>query len=130
VAKQRLLKFGENRLSAARGPGALRRFLSQFQQPLVYILLAAGGRDGRGCASGWTPAVILGVVLMNAVVGFIQEQRAEQALAALQRLVRTEAAVRRGRAAAAYPGRGARPRRHRPFASGAIRCLPTCGCSR
>ena len=70
------------------------RLLSQFQQPLVYILLAAGAVTA-GLRELVDAAVILGVVLMNAVVGFIQEQRAEQALAALQRLVRTEAAVRR-----------------------------------
>lgn len=93
-AKRRLLKFGENRLSAARGPGALRRFLSQFRQPLVYILLSAGAVTAA--LREWVDAVVIvGVVLINAVVGFIQEQRAEQALAALQRLVRTEASVRR-----------------------------------
>jgi len=93
-AKRRLLKFGENRLSTSRGPGILRRFLSQFRQPLVYILLAASVVTA-GLREWVDASVILGVVLLNAVVGFIQEQRAEQALAALARLVRTEATVRR-----------------------------------
>lgn len=92
--KQRKARFGPNRLSTSRGPGALRRFLSQFRQPLVYILLLAGAVTA-GLREWVDAGVILAVVFLNAVIGFLQEQRAEQALAALARLVRTEATVRR-----------------------------------
>ncbi|MBL9005306.1 MAG: HAD-IC family P-type ATPase [Myxococcales bacterium] len=94
-AQRRLLRFGPNRIRSAQGPSALVRFLSQFRQPLVYILLFAGA--ATFLLREWVDGgVILGVVLLNAIIGFIQEQRAEHALAALSRLVATEATVRRG----------------------------------
>jgi cation-transporting ATPase F len=93
-AARRLDRFGRNRIRSSQGQSALRRFLSQFRQPLVYILLLAGVVTFllREWVDG---SVILGVVLINALVGFVQEQRAEQALAALSRLVQTECTVRR-----------------------------------
>ena len=72
----------------ARGP--LLRFLLQFHQPLIYILIVSGlvtAFLGEYVDSG----VIFGVVLVNALVGYIQEAKAVNALAALVRTMTTEA---------------------------------------
>jgi len=71
------------------------RFLLQFHQPLIYILLAA---TGITVALGeWVDAsVIFGVVFINAVAGYLQEAKAEKAIDALAKMAVTEATVRRG----------------------------------
>ncbi|MDI3492663.1 MAG: cation-transporting P-type ATPase [Desulfomicrobiaceae bacterium] len=93
-AERRRAQFGPNRLTTRKGKSALTRFLLQFHQPLVYILLvAAVVTIGLG---EWVDAsVILGVVLVNAVVGYIQEAKAVSALEALATSMVTEAVVRR-----------------------------------
>lgn len=64
--------FGPNELSPRKGHGPLVRFLLQFHQPLIYILLAA--TLVTVFLQEWVDAaVILGVVLVNACVGFLQE---------------------------------------------------------
>ncbi|MEW6678790.1 MAG: cation-transporting P-type ATPase [Pseudomonadota bacterium] len=91
-AALRLLRHGPNTLPEHPGKPAWLRFLSQFNQALIYILLAAGAITaalGEWVDSG----VIFGVVLINAVVGYIQEAKAENALAALKRLLATSARV-------------------------------------
>jgi Ca2+-transporting ATPase len=94
-AAKRLKHFGPNAVSSRGGTPAWKRFLLQFHQPLVYILLAAVAVTAA--LSEWVDSgVIFGVVLVNAVVGFIQENRAEKAIEALSRMVTTHAAVRRG----------------------------------
>jgi Ca2+-transporting ATPase len=71
------------------------KFVQQFNQPLVYILLLAGGV--AALLGEWVDSsVIFGVVVINAVVGFFQEAKAEKAIDALARLVVTEAIVLRG----------------------------------
>lgn len=92
--KHRQDEFGMNQMTARRGTPAWAKFLQQFNQALVYILLAA---TAVSAALGeWVDAgVIFGVVLINAVVGFIQESKAEKAIESLAKLVRTEATVRR-----------------------------------
>jgi cation-transporting ATPase F len=73
---------------------ALGRFFRQFRDPLVYVLLASAAVTlslGQLVDSG----MILGVVLLNAVIGLLQESRAEQALAALATMVATEVTVLR-----------------------------------
>jgi cation-transporting ATPase F len=93
-AKLRLAKYGLNLLKMAPPVSALKRFLLQFNQPLVYILLAAVGVTGW--LGEWVDAsVIFTVVLINAIVGFIQEAKAEKAIDALSRMIVTEATVRR-----------------------------------
>jgi magnesium-transporting ATPase (P-type) len=85
---------GENRITQKPGKGALLRFALQFVQPLVLVLLVAGVVTavlGEWVDSG----VIFGVTLINAVIGFIQEGRAEDALAALARSVSSEVTVLR-----------------------------------
>ena len=89
---QRQERYGFNELKGKAGKSPIVRFLMEFNQPLIYILLVAGIvtlllRD-------WVDAgVILGVTLINAVIGFIQESKAENAIAALAKSVTTETSV-------------------------------------
>lgn len=95
VARARLEQFGPNTVSARGGTPPWKRFLLQFHQALVYILLAAVAVTA--VLQEWVDSfVILGVVLINAVIGFIQEAKAEKAIEALGRLLVTSATVRRG----------------------------------
>jgi Ca2+-transporting ATPase len=94
-AQRRLAKFGPNRLTARKGHGPLIRFLLQFHQPLIYILLAAT-LVTLLLAEYVDAGVIFGVVLVNAIVGFIQEARALKAIDALAHTLVTEATVIRG----------------------------------
>jgi len=93
--KHRQERFGRNALTPKKGKSPLLRFLLQFNNPLVIILLVAS--LVTGILKDLTDAlVILGVVLVNAVVGYIQEARAEQAIAALAKTMTAEAVVVRG----------------------------------
>lgn len=90
----RQARFGPNLIPAARGHGPLMRFLLQFHTPLVYILLAAAAITA--VLHEWVDSgVIFGVVLVNAVIGFLQESSAAKALAALAQTTLTEASVLR-----------------------------------
>ncbi|HPC42031.1 MAG TPA: cation-transporting P-type ATPase [Spirochaetota bacterium] len=92
--KRRLEHFGPNVLTPKKGKGPLVRFLLQFHQPLVYILIAAG--IVTGVLGEWVDSsVIFGVVLVNAIIGFLQEAKAVSAIEALAGTVRTEATVLR-----------------------------------
>lgn len=94
-ARDRLAKFGPNQVTARPGTPGWLKFLQQFNQALVYILVAAAAVSGA--LGEWVDAsVILGVVLINAIVGYIQESRAEKAIDALAKMVPTEATARRG----------------------------------
>jgi magnesium-transporting ATPase (P-type) len=89
---KRLQQFGANELTAKPGKPAWLRFLLQFNQPLLYILLIAGAI--KALLGSWTnAAVIWGVTLINAIIGFVQESKAEGAIAALAKAVTTEATV-------------------------------------
>ncbi len=93
-AAARLERFGPNVLPKFRRHGPVLRFLFQFHHPLIYVLLVATVMTAL--LGEWVDAgVIFGVVLVNAIVGFIQESRAEQALEALLSMMKTEATVRR-----------------------------------
>jgi cation-transporting ATPase F len=91
----RLLRFGPNQMTARKRLSEWKRFLLQLHQPLIYILLAAACIT---LALGeWVDAsVISGVVFINAVIGYLQECKAEKAIDALAKMVRTEATVLRG----------------------------------
>lgn len=94
-AAVRLKKFGPNRLTARKSMSEWKRFLLQFHQPLVYILLVATAVTAW--LGEWVDSsVIFGVVLMNALIGYLQESKAEKAIGALAGMVTTSATVRRG----------------------------------
>ncbi len=90
----RLRQFGSNEMTAQKRMSEWMRFLLQFAQPLMYILLLASAVTlilGEYVDS----AVIFGVTFVNALVGFFQESKAEKAIEALSKMVLTEATVRR-----------------------------------
>ena len=98
-ARERLRRYGHNELEAEPPVPAWRRFLAQFQDTLVALLLVAAAISiGLWIYEGDTPLpyeglVILAIVIINGVLGFVQEARAEQALAALQAMTVTQASV-------------------------------------
>lgn len=97
-AADRLRQFGPNVLPHGRPDGPVSRVLRQLSSPLVLILLVAGGVTAA-LGELLDSAVIVGVVLVNTVIGYVQETRAQSALEALRRMVRTAArTVRDGRA--------------------------------
>ncbi len=87
-------EFGPNVITGKKGKGPLLRFLLQFHQPLIYILIVAG--TVTAFLQEWVDTgVIFGVVLVNAFIGFIQEAKAVKAIEALARTMTTEATVLR-----------------------------------
>ncbi|MGQ9866996.1 MAG: HAD-IC family P-type ATPase, partial [Pseudanabaenaceae cyanobacterium] len=89
---RRYERYGWNELQFKPGKPAWLRFLLQFHQPLLYILLVAG--TVKAFLGSWINAtVIWGVTLINAVIGYIQEAKAEGAIAALAKAVATETTV-------------------------------------
>jgi cation-transporting P-type ATPase F len=97
--KRRLEKFGENVISIKRGKNPLFSFLLQFKQPLVLMLIIAGSITSL--LQEWVDTgVIFGVVIANAIIGFIQEYKASKAIQALVKIVTSEnVIIRNGRKA-------------------------------
>ncbi len=91
-AKQRLEQFGRNRLRPPQRHGPFVRFMLQFHNVLIYILLLAG--IATALLEHWIDTgVILAVVIVNALIGFLQEGKAEKALEAITRMLSLEASV-------------------------------------
>ena len=98
-AEQRLAEDGPNELRAAPPVPQWRKLVRQFKDPLIYLLLGAvlvstvvwlvEGREGLPIDA----LVIATVVVMNAVLGYLQEARAERAVAALQKMTAVSAGV-------------------------------------
>ena len=93
-AARRLAALGPNRLPGGQGKSALRRLLGQFDNLLIYVLLAAAAVS-LGLGHAVDAAVILAVVVANAAIGFIQEGRAESALDAIRGMLAPKASVLR-----------------------------------
>src|SRR3989338_7730519 len=91
---ERLKEYGQNKLPEGKADGLPLIFFRQFQSPLIYILLVAAGVV---FLMGETidASVILAVLFFNAVVGTIQEGKAQNTLRALKKFVETRATVLR-----------------------------------
>ena len=97
-AARRLARDGRNALTRRRGPSALGVLLAQFIEPLVIVLIAAA-IVSAALGDHVDAIVIAGVVVVNGLIGFVQERRAQNAIVALDALIVTEATVvRSGRA--------------------------------
>ena len=93
-AQRRLEEHGPNRLRPARKKSPLARFLVQFHNVLIYVLI------GSGCVTAllghWLDSgVIFGVVIINAIIGYIQEGKAEKALDAIRNMLSHQSMVKR-----------------------------------
>lgn len=102
VAEIRLAQYGENRLKTKHKKSIFRRFLDQFKDIMIFILLAAAVVSFVIALSEGEPReflepfLILLIVVLNAIMGVMQESKAEKALEALQDLSAPHARVRRG----------------------------------
>ena len=94
-AKKRLATQGPNALKAKKPPTKLQIFLSQLKDPMIYVLLAAAVVS-IALREFSDAGIILGVVLLNAIVGMVQEGKAQRALDALREMSSPTATVRRG----------------------------------
>jgi len=93
-AARRLGQYGPNRLPAARGNSLLVRLARQFHNALIYVLLASALITAL--LAHWVDcSVIVGVVLINAIIGVIQEGKAERALDAIRNMLSPNATVLR-----------------------------------
>lgn len=93
-AQQRLERYGPNRIEEAAADPAWKRFLRHFDDILIYILLAAATL--KAAMGEWIEFwVILTVAVINAVIGYLQEGRAEQALAGIRSMLSSDAQVLR-----------------------------------
>ena len=100
-AQERLAKYGENKLTEKKKKTNLQRFLDQFKDAMIIILLVAAAVSfgvacfGHDPMEFFEPALILLIVVLNAVLGMMQESKAEKALDALKNLSAPHARVLR-----------------------------------
>jgi Ca2+-transporting ATPase len=84
-ANTRLAQYGPNSLKEAKTTGPLEIFMDQFKDFIVWVLVGAAAVSGF--LGEWIDAAaIVAIVILNAILGFIQEYRAEKSLAALKKL--------------------------------------------
>ncbi|OBK78490.1 HAD-IC family P-type ATPase [Mycobacterium sp. 1274761.0] len=94
TARERLAAHGPNKLPEKKPPPAVLRFLTHFNNVLIYILIAAGVL--KAILNEWVDCVvILSVAVVNAAVGFLQEGRAQRALDSIRAMLSVTAQVRR-----------------------------------
>ena len=93
-AHRRLAQYGPNSLPAAKRRPPWLRLALQFHNPLIYVLLAAGAIT-FGLNDHVDAGVILAVVVINALIGFVQEGKAEKALEAVSAMLASHATVLR-----------------------------------
>jgi len=102
VAAERLQKFGPNRLEEIGRVSPWRQFASQFTEFIILVLIGAAFISG--ILQEWTDAIaILVIVLLNGILGFVQQYRAERALEALKKMAAPLARVIRQREVRSIP---------------------------
>lgn len=96
-AEERIAQFGHNKLPEVKGRSPLMRFIAQFHNILIYFLLIAA--FATALMNHWVDTfVILAVVIINTVIGFIQEGKAEKAIDSIKNMLSPEAtAIRDGK---------------------------------
>lgn len=94
-AQRRLEQYGPNQLDAAESIPGWKKFLAQFKDMLILILIAAALVSFLVSGELKTPLVVLVVVLFNAVIGFLQESKAEKSIDALRKMLTAQVRVRR-----------------------------------
>ena len=104
-AASRLRRHGANELPSARPEPLVTRFLRQFLEPMALLLLGAAALSGIGLREGIDATTITAIVLLNAVIGTVQEGRAAQALEALRDMETPTTTARRGGRNRAVPSR-------------------------
>ena len=98
--EKRLCKYGRNRLEGKKKRGITERFISQFKDFMIIILLAAAAISFvtsvmAGEADFIDPIIILVIVVFNAIIGVVQESRAERSIEALKKMTPQSSTVRR-----------------------------------
>lgn len=94
-AEERLREYGRNVLPGKKAPSIVEVVLHQFKNPLIYVLLIAG-IVSMAIGDLKDSIFIFAVIVLNAIIGTVQEWRAEQSAHALQSLLKMQARVRRG----------------------------------
>lgn len=108
LAAQRMAQYGKNEFTEKKKKGFLRRFLEQFQDFMILVLIAAAVISFfvsamQGEADFTDTLIILAIVVLNAVLGVIQEEKAEKSLEALKKISAPMATVVRDGEAAEIP---------------------------
>ncbi|MGI9384120.1 MAG: cation-translocating P-type ATPase, partial [Methyloligellaceae bacterium] len=93
-AEIRLAHYGPNALPAAAGKSTLQRLLAQFDNLLIYVLIGAAVISAL-LGHAIDASVILAVVILNALIGYVQEGRAERALDAIRGMISPKASILR-----------------------------------
>lgn len=95
-AADKLQRIGRNQIEGKKGPSPLAIFLSQFDDFIIWVLIVAALVSGF--LQEWVDAIaIIAIVILNAILGFIQEHKAEKSLAALKKLASpTSRVIRNG----------------------------------
>jgi Ca2+-transporting ATPase len=101
-ARKRLEEYGPNELTEKKRRSPLAMFLDQFKDFMILILIAAAVISGV-IGEPWDTLAISVIVVLNAIVGFIQEYRAEEAMAALKKMATPNAVALRDGAPATVP---------------------------
>ena len=107
-AEARIRQYGANSLPGAKSTPVWAIFLRQFQSPLIYLLLVAAG-IALWMQRSEDAGVIIAVVLLNALVGSVQEGRARRSMESLRRLSENHATVIRGGERISVPAAGLVP---------------------
>ena len=95
-SRSRLVKYGKNKLKEGKKKSLAARFLGQISDPMIIILLIAGIISGAVGEIADT-VIILTVVVLNSILGIVQEGKAEKAIEALQKMASPYSKVRRNK---------------------------------